>query len=471
MRIYFMSIGGTGMGNAAILMRQMGHEVLGADQALYPPMSDALAAAGIEPLEGFDAARLASLAPDLVVVGNVNTRGNPEVEWLLENRKVRMTSLPALLHEFLLRERRNVVVCGTHGKTTTSTLCAHLLECAGREPGFFIGGVPTGRAGGVAGGVTGGPFVIEGDEYDSAFFDKRSKFIHYAPNILLLNNLEFDHADIFRDVADIQRTFQHVTRIVPGSGAVVANGDDPQLAPLLNIAWTSVWRVGVGEHNDLRIADFHENAGGSRFTLFWQDRVWADVEWSQWGVFNARNAAMAALGAALVAGHADDPTAFPLQSLSRFGGVRRRQEVLFDDGQLAVISDFGHHPTAIAGTLRSLRARFPGRRLAACFEARSNTACRRFHEDAFADALGTADRVHLGEVFRAERYADDDRINLHRMAARIGEGATAHGTNNALIEAVRGELGARSVPTVFCFFSNGSFDGAISEAVRAASEV
>lgn len=463
-----MSIGGTGMGNAAILMRRMGHEVLGADQGIYPPMSDALAEAGIEPLQGYNAARLAGLRPDVVVVGNVNTRGNPEVEWLLENRRVPMTSLPALLREHVLLDRRNVVVCGTHGKTTTSTLCATLLAAGGWEPGYFIGGVPADGMGGAAPGRPGGAFVLEGDEYDSAFFDKRSKFIHYAPDVLLLNNLEFDHADIFRDVEDIQRSFRHVTRLVPGSGAIIANGDDPLLAPLLEVPWTRVWRVGLGPGNDLRVADFHEDADGASFRLLWRGAEWATVRWPQWGSFNARNAAMAALGAALGAGLAD-PRALDLGPLATFRGVKRRQEVLLDDGRVAVVSDFGHHPTAIAGTLRSLRFRFPGRSVVACFEARSNTACRRFHEDAFADALGVADRVHLGGVFRAERYSDDERIDLDRVAGRIGEGAVAHGSNAALIAAVERELrGPAAEPLVVCFFSNGSFDGAIAQAVEAA---
>ena len=463
MRMYFMSVGGTGMGNAAILMRSLGHEVTGADQAVYPPMSEALAAAGIEPLPGYDAERLARLAPDVVVVGNVNTRGNPEVEWLLETRAVPMVSLPELLRTQVLRKRRNIVVCGTHGKTTTTSLCAHLLEAAGQGPGWFIGGVPLGLPGGAAAGREGGPFVIEGDEYDSAFFDKRSKFVHYTPDILVLNNLEFDHADIFRDLADIARSFSHVIRLVPRNGCILANGDDPALAPLLDAPWTEVLRVGTGTGNDLRIAGYTEDAAGSRFTLEWRGRSRAEVRWPQWGLYNARNAAMAALAAARAAG-CDDPGDFDLSAMERFGGVKRRQEVLFDDGSLALVSDFAHHPTAVAGTLEGLRARFSGREVVACFEARSNTACRKVHEAAFAGAFALADRIHFGGVYRAERYSDTDRIDFAAMAARIGARAMAHGGNERLGEALAQDLRG-GAPRVVCFFSNGSFDGVINRAL------
>lgn len=218
-----MGICGTAMGNAALLLRQAGHEVLGADTGIYPPMSTVLREAGVTIHEGYDPERLRQLAPDLVVIGNAMSRGNPEVEWLLDTRAIPFASLPQLLHDLVLRTRRNIVVAGTHGKTTTTSLAAFLLREAKTDPGWLIGGVPLDPPTGTNLGAAGGPFAIEGDEYDSAFFDKRSKFIHYAPRIAVLNNLEFDHADIFRDLADIQRTFSHLVRIVPRSGYVVMN--------------------------------------------------------------------------------------------------------------------------------------------------------------------------------------------------------------------------------------------------------
>lgn len=267
MKIYFMGICGTAMGNAALLARASGHEVLGADTGVYPPMSTVLSEAGIVLHEGYDPARLAALAPDLVVIGNAMSRGNPEVEWLLDTRALRFISLPAMLHDFVLQHRRNIVICGTHGKTTTTSLTAFLLRENGRDPGFLIGGVPQDPPMGHHLGTLSDPFVIEGDEYDSAFFDKRSKFIHYAPSIAVVNNLEFDHADIFRDLPDVQRTFAHLTRIVPRNGWVVMNGDDDNVRALGALPWTRVLRVGTGEANEVRISDFQEDAGvfGSRF--------------------------------------------------------------------------------------------------------------------------------------------------------------------------------------------------------------
>src|SRR5688500_3474307 len=263
MKVYFMGIGGTAMGNAALLARSAGHEVLGADTGVYPPMSTVLADAGITLHEGYDPARLEKLAPDLVVIGNAMSRGNAEVEWLLETRALPFTSLPAMMYEFVLKRRRNLVICGTHGKTTTTALTAFLLRESGQDPGFLIGGVPQDPPVGAHLGNARDPFVIEGDEYDSAFFDKRSKFIHYAPHIAVLNNLEFDHADIFRDLADVQRTFSHLTRIVPRNGFVVMNGDDPNLRSLGPFPWTQVIKVGTNEGNDVRIMGFKESAVGA----------------------------------------------------------------------------------------------------------------------------------------------------------------------------------------------------------------
>src|SRR5688500_18029715 len=273
-RIYFMGICGTAMGNAALLARAAGHEVLGADSGIYPPMSTVLAEAGITLHEGYDPTRLEKIAPDLVVVGNAMSRGNAEVEWLLETRAFAFTSLPAMLNDFVLKRRRNLVICGTHGKTTTTALTAFLLREAGQDPGFLIGGVPQDPPMGAQLGNPRDPFVIEGDEYDSAFFDKRSKFIHYAPHIAVLNNLEFDHADIFRDLADVQRTFTHLVRIVPRNGAVVLNGDDTNFSALGAMSWTRVVRVGLDETNDVRIAGFAETPGGAEFRLSWKGREW-----------------------------------------------------------------------------------------------------------------------------------------------------------------------------------------------------
>ncbi len=473
MRIYFMGICGTAMGNAALLARAAGHEVLGADAGVYPPMSTVLAQAGIALHEGYDPVRLAQLAPDLVVIGNALSRGNPEIEWLLDTRALPVTSLPAMLHDFVLKSRRNVVIAGTHGKTTTTALAAFLLRANGRDPGFLIGGVPQDPPLGSHLGTAADPFVIEGDEYDSAFFDKRSKFIHYAPHIAVLNNLEFDHADIFRDLADVQRTFLHLTRIVPRNGCIVLNGDDDNLRALGPLAWTRTVRVGLGEGNDLRVTDFSETADGASFNLLWQGQPWQSVRWSLSGIYNARNAAMAAVaaGLALDAAH---PTALKLEALARFRGVKRRQEILLATPRLTVIEDFGHHPTALAETLTSFRARFPGAILTAVFEPRSNTARSKVLQSGFMRALAQADEVYLGAVSRADKLKDSERFDADAVVEHLEtQGIEAHTatSNTALLDKLVGNslpVTTHETPRVVAFFTNGSFDGIIGKYVAAA---
>jgi UDP-N-acetylmuramate: L-alanyl-gamma-D-glutamyl-meso-diaminopimelate ligase len=471
MKIYFMGICGTAMGNAALLARAAGHEVVGADANIYPPMSSVLSEAGIPALEGYDPERLASLAPDLVVIGNAMTRGNPEVEWLLDGKAFPFTSLPAMLHDLVLRQRKNVVISGTHGKTTTTAIAAHLLRENGRDPGYLIGGVPQDPPTGSHLGSATDPFVIEGDEYDSAFFDKRSKFIHYSPHVAVFNNLEFDHADIFRDLADVQRAFVHFSRIIPRGGFAVMNGDDSNLRVLGPMPWTTVIRVGMDEGNDTRIVDFSETAAGSAFTLLWRGVPWGRVRWPLPGAYNARNAAMAATAAALaLSGSA--PTELSLEALGRFRGVRRRQEVLVAGPQLTVVEDFGHHPTAIAETLRSFRARFPGALLTAVFEPRSNTARVRTLQVGFERALSNADEVYLGAVSRAGDIRAEERFDSEAVAENLeaqGVHARQFASNAGLHDALTAEtLPRRGRPRVVVFFSNGSFDGIIGKYAESA---
>jgi len=463
-----MGICGTAMGNAALLAKTAGHDVIGADRGIYPPMSDVLQSAGIEVLEGYDRSRLAALNPDLVVIGNAMTRGNPEVEWLLETRALRFTSLPALMAETVLAGRKNLVICGTHGKTTTTALTAFLLRENGSDPGYLIGGVPFDPPVGQHLGAVDQPFVIEGDEYDSAFFDKRSKFIHYAPHLAVLNNLEFDHADIFRDLEDVLRTFRHLTRIVPRNGFILLNGDDPNLAELGEMNWTQVLRVGVGEPNDVQIADFQEDESGARFTLRWKGEMWGSVHWVMPGLFNARNAAMAATAAGLAL-DPQNPSQLNLEPLSRFRGVKRRQEVRLAREGLLVIEDFGHHPTAIGATLISMRARFPQHVITALFEPRSNTARTKVMQAQFTEALGEADEVYLGAVNRVESIRVENRFDPEAVIEALrtkGRQAFTADSNAALLEKLRaGTTHAKSKRRVVIFFTNGSFDGIIDEFV------
>ncbi len=485
MKIYFMGICGTAMGNAALLARAAGHEVLGADAGVYPPMSNVLADAGITLHEGYDAARLERLRPDLVVIGNAMSRGHPEVEWLLDTRALPFTSLPALLADFVLKGRRNLVIAGTHGKTTTTALAAFLLRSSGRDPGYLIGGVPQDPPTGSHLGAASDPFVIEGDEYDSAFFDKRSKFIHYAPHVAVLNNLEFDHADIFRDLADVQRTFRHLTRIVPRNGWIVLNGDDANLAALGEFPWTRVVRVGTGENCDVRILKFVETATEATFTLEWRGKRWGEVRWQQPGLFNARNAAMAATAAQLLLlphgaevgelavrlESTDGPGSISLDALTKFRGVKRRQEVLHEAPRLKVIEDFGHHPTALRETLVSLRARHPDHFVHAVFEPRSNTSRTKTMQEGFTQALAKADAAWLGAVARAERLTASERFDADGvMADLVSQGVVAQtaATNSALQALLVAEVGKRAAdrPQLVVFFTNGSFDGIIGGSVR-----
>ncbi|MFT5837279.1 MAG: UDP-N-acetylmuramate: L-alanyl-gamma-D-glutamyl-meso-diaminopimelate ligase [Candidatus Azotimanducaceae bacterium] len=459
MRIYFMGICGTAMGNAALLVKEQGHEVLGCDAGVYPPMCDVLADAGVEVLEGFDAERLAALKPDQVVVGNAMSRGNPEVEWLLDQSEVVYISLPQLFHDMVLPKRCPVVISGTHGKTTTSTLTAYLLDRAGIQPGWLIGGVPNDLPEGAKLGQ-GAPFVIEGDEYDSAFFDKRSKFIHYRPQIAVLNNLEFDHADIFRDLEDVQRTFRHFLRIIPASGYALVNGDDANIAELLPAPWTQVIRVGVSAGNELIIRNFEDAPAGAQFDLVWKGQHWAHVQWPMHGLFNARNAAMASLAAALASG-CTNPCEFDLSALATFGGVRRRQDVLHSTNDRVVIEDFAHHPTAIAAAIEALRAAYPDYELTVCFEPRSNTAASSRFQDAFQAALAGADCICLGAVYRAERMRAEERLDTNAMAIELescGRIAKAFDANQALLEYLQARHSASGKKLVV-FFTNGAFDG------------
>jgi UDP-N-acetylmuramate: L-alanyl-gamma-D-glutamyl-meso-diaminopimelate ligase len=472
MRVFFIGVCGTAMGNAAILLKKQGHQVAGSDAGVYPPMSDVLIDAGIELFEGFNEKIMLDWRPDRVVVGNAVSRGNEQVEFVLRTRDIPFVSLPQLIGEDLIKNRPSIVVAGTHGKTTTTSLTAFALEQIGLSPGYLVGGVPLDLPSGNELGTEGAPFVIEGDEYDSAFFDKRSKFIHYRPKILILNNLEFDHGDIFRDLQDISRSFTHLLRIVPSNGYILRNGDDENLLALPNASWCVTFSVGTRDKNDLRIANFNENSNGTQFDLVWRDSHISSINWQMPGEFNARNLAMSFLATALAQTaslgiEVDQGNPFAgltLPDYSSCKGVKRRQEILVDRSGMLVISDFAHHPTAIEGTLKSMRARWPERKIIACFEPRSNTAVTNIFQDRFADALGIADEILLGAVHRAEKISVEKRINTQSMIERIkslGKTGSSFVKNSELgnyLESINSEGDEKLV----VFFSNGSFDGVIN---------
>lgn len=385
MHIHILGICGTFMGGVAALAQAAGHRVTGADAAVYPPMSDQLRALGIDLVEGWDPGQL-DLAPDMVVVGNAMSRGNPVVEAMLQ-QGLPYTSGPQWLSEHLVQGRWVIAVAGTHGKTTVATLVAHILNDAGLDPGFLIGGVPIGFEQSARAGSE--PFfVVEADEYDTAFFDKRSKFVHYRPRTVVLNNLEFDHADIFPDLGAIETQFHHLVRTVPGNGLIVANATAPALQRVLaRGCWTPV------EHfdGDGKWQAVAQVADGSAFEVHEDGVSHGTVNWQHAGRHMMSNA----LAAIAAARHAGVPVATSIAALASFAGVRRRMEQRGTVGGVTVWDDFAHHPTAIACTLEALRARVGAARIFAVVDPRSNTMRMGAHGDALAASLAAADRVVL----------------------------------------------------------------------------
>ncbi len=386
--IHILGICGTFMGGIALLARELGFRVTGSDSAVYPPMSTQLRAAGINLMEGYLAEHLHE-RPDCVVVGNAMTRGNPAVEYML-NQGLPYTSGPQWLAENLLRDKWVLAVSGTHGKTTTSSLLAWILDYAGMAPGFLIGGVPA-NFGVSARGGNSGFFVVEADEYDTAFFDKRSKFVHYRPRTLAINNLEFDHADIFDDLSAIQRQFHHLLRCVPGEGLVVHPRGVAAVDETLAMGcWTPVTSFGVGADCG---ADWRAELlapDGTAFRLHRSGEPALDVRWSQCGLHNVENA----LVAMAAARHVGVAPAVAAAALADFGGVKRRLELLGRVREVAVYDDFAHHPTAIATTLQGLRARAGSGRLIALIEPRSNTMRMGEHRQQLAASTAAADLVY-----------------------------------------------------------------------------
>ncbi len=395
------------MGAVAAAMRAQGCIVTGSDHAVYPPMSAFLEERGIHIARGYRAENLPADA-DLIVIGNVLSRGNAEVEAVL-NRKLFYMSLPETLRHFFLRGRHNLVVAGTHGKTTTASLLAWIMKFAGLDPGYMIGGIAHNLGQGAS--LHASKFmVIEGDEYDTAFFDKRSKFVHYLPELVIVNNIEFDHADIFPDLDAIKLSFRRLLNIVPGEGMVLINGDDRNAVDVAQGCHSPLVEVGFSPNAARHIRDVHYHESGSRFTL-----LDTRFETRLAGEFNVRNCAMAVSAAHFYG----VPLGTASEAVAKFEGVKRRQEVRGTVRGVTVVDDFGHHPTAIRETLRGLRHQFPGRRLWAVFEPRSNTTRRSIFQDALPAALAEADGVILAQVARIDELSPAQRLNPEKIVADI----------------------------------------------------
>ncbi|PYK54649.1 MAG: UDP-N-acetylmuramate:L-alanyl-gamma-D-glutamyl-meso-diaminopimelate ligase [Verrucomicrobia bacterium] len=443
---HFLGICGTAMASVAVALKERGFKVTGSDENVYPPMSTFLQEKSISLKEGYRAENIPADA-DVVVIGNAMTRGNPEVEAVL-NRKLLYLSLPEVLKNYFLRGRHNLVVTGTHGKTTTTALLTWIMEKAGRKPGYVIGGLPKNLGQGARLNES-KYFVIEGDEYDSAFFDKRSKFIHYLPELLIINNIEFDHADIFKDLDEIKLSFRRLLNIVPRNGMVLVNGDDANCVEVAKDCLAQMIEVGFSKNCAQRIRDVAFSDEGSRFKL--GDEAF---EIPLVGEFNVHNAAMAAMAARFY----DVPKAKIDSAFKSFDGIARRQEVRGEARGVKVIDDFGHHPTAIAQTLEALRHRFRGNRFWAVFEPRSNTTRRAVFQQQLPDALKLADGVFISQVAKLEQIPEEERLDAERVVAAIakaGRPAFYEQNADAIVDRIVPMLRPNDVVAVF---SNGGFD-------------
>ena len=443
------------MGTLAAMFRELGLQVTGSDQAVYPPMSDFLRDRGIIFHEGYAEKNL-SPKPDLAIVGNALSRGNPELEAVLSHR-IPFVSLPELLRGWFLYKTRNLVVSGTHGKTTTSTMLAFLLEKADLHPSWFIGGVPLDLPGGCHHGS--GPFwVLEGDEYDTSFADKRSKFLHYLPELVILNNVEFDHADIYPDLAAIQKSFRQLLQQVPQNGLALINADDPNALAVAQDAPCEILEVGSGPQAAARYQILKADANGSRFTLHGQE-----FHLQLAGRHNVHNASMA-----LCAAHT---LGLPLDKLAAilptFRGVRRRLEVRAEANGITLVDDFGHHPSALRESIAALRAKYPGRRLWALFEPRSNTTRRGIFQNELAQSLSAADGVYITEIARKEQIDPQMRLDPKKIADDIRKAGRESFYLPGPEEILKDILPRLKSGDVVAVFTNGSFGGLVGKLATA----
>ncbi|MFN5961256.1 MAG: UDP-N-acetylmuramate:L-alanyl-gamma-D-glutamyl-meso-diaminopimelate ligase [Verrucomicrobiota bacterium] len=446
---HFIGICGTAMGAVAAAMKERGFRITGSDSAVYPPISTFLESRGIALERGYRSANIPAKA-DVIVVGNAISRGNEELEEVL-NRKLRYVSMPEVLKEQFLRGKRNFVVTGTHGKTTTTSLLTWLLHAGGLNPSYLIGGVPRNFDGG-ARFTDSDFFVLEGDEYDTAFFDKRSKFLHYLPEVLIVNNVEFDHADIFENLEAIKKSFRLLLRVVPRNGVIFANGDDENVRDVIQNAPAPVVTVGFGPENNHRITDVVYGEESTSFTINAQ-RYTVPMN----GDYNVRNAAMA-VSAAEFAGLAPVKIA---KALTQFRGVARRQDLRGEVNGVKVIDDFGHHPTAIKDTTTALKRRYnaAGGKMIAIFEPRSNTTRRKVFQRELALALGASEVVILAPVADPHKVPENDRLDVNRLLDDIrvmGREAFMEPDVDAIVSRAVGLVQPGDTITVF---SNGGFGG------------
>jgi UDP-N-acetylmuramate: L-alanyl-gamma-D-glutamyl-meso-diaminopimelate ligase len=443
--IHFVGICGTAMASVAAAMQARGFKITGSDSQVYPPMSTFLADRKIEVMGAYSESNLKH-KPDLVVIGNAISRGNAEAEAVLD-QKLRYCSLPELLKEFFIRGKRSLVVSGTHGKTTTTSLLAWVFEHNGLNPSYLIGGIPNNFGQG-ARFTDSEWFIIEGDEYDTAFFDKRSKFVHYLPEVAIINNLEFDHADIFENLGVIQTAFKRFINLIPRNGQLLANGDDPNLAPLLNVTHCPIKRFGLGPDNAVQAFNIKYGPTASTFEI-----PSFKFHLNMGGEFNIRNA-LAVVGCAKHCGLSNKQIQSAFET---FKGVKRRMEVRGIAGGVTVIDDFAHHPTAIRETLSALRQKYGNQKVWAVFEPRTNTTRRNVFQKELAQSFQNADAVVVAQVARLELLKPEERLNPEMLMQDIkasGKPTAYLPDADSIVAHLRKEVVGGDV---VCVFSNGGF--------------
>jgi UDP-N-acetylmuramate: L-alanyl-gamma-D-glutamyl-meso-diaminopimelate ligase len=450
--IHLIGICGTAMASLAGMLRQRGFRVTGSDAAAYPPMSDFLASLGIPVQQPFAVANL-NPVPDLVVVGNVISRGNVELEHVLD-QCIPFCSLPQLLHDEFLRGKDVLVVAGTHGKTTTTSILAWIFHAAGLQPSFLIGGVAENFGSSFQLGK-GKHFILEGDEYDTAFFDKGPKFLHYFPDALILTSVEFDHADIYNDLDAVETAFKRLVNLVPKRGRIIGFDSGESVERCLVRAFCPVERYGSSLGANWRITDLRLDSARTSWTVQHDGKAWANFEFPLAGEYNVWNATAAA---ALAADYGISKEQIAA-ALKTFKSVKRRLEVRATINGVTIIDDFAHHPTAIAGTLKALRSRYPGARLWVILEPRSNTLRRNVFQDVLGKSLAVADEVVVAEVFKSEAIPELERLDLQAVAADVkkqGRRARIVATVDGIVQLVAPEMRSGDVVAIL---SNGGFGG------------
>lgn len=462
--IHLIGICGTAMASLAGLLKHRGFRVTGSDAAAYPPMSDFLASMSIPVAQPYAEANLKP-RPDLVVVGNAISRGNVELEYVLDER-MPFRSMPDVLHEYFLRTREPIVVAGTHGKTTTTSMLAWIFQSAGKDPSFLIGGIAENFGSSFA-LKQGKHFILEGDEYDTAFFDKGPKFLHYFPQAVILTSVEFDHADIYKDLDAVKTAFKRLVNLVPRKGKIIAWDGHVNVDECLARAFSPVERYGVKESSEWRINDMNFARGQTSWSVLRGGKHWADFQFPLAGEYNVLNATAAA---AMAAHHGIEAQVVG-DALKNFKSVKRRLEVKAEIDGITIIDDFAHHPTAIAETLRALRNLYPSARLWAIFEPRSNTVRRKVLQKDLVNSLSLADQIVIASVFKAESIPEEERLAPATVVAAVkrqGKAARELANADLIVETIAPELRSGDVVAIL---SNGGFGGIYEKLPRKLEEL